>query len=88
MLILELNTEDVSEELESVKQQLIQEKRAKVMILEELLQMYSQKEKLINDYRKLQSQFYAISHSKLGKLTYIYWRFLKRIKRGKKNANT
>ncbi|MGG0655741.1 hypothetical protein [Rummeliibacillus pycnus] len=84
---MELKTEDLSKELESLKESLINEKRSKIVIQEELLRMYNQEENLLNSYQKLQSQFHAISNSKLGKLTYVYWRFLKRIKRGKKNAN-
>jgi len=84
---LVLKTEDLSKELESLKESLIDEKKSKVMIQEELLRMYTEEENLLNSHQKLQSQYHAISNSKLGKLTYVYWRFLKRIKRGKRNAN-
>jgi len=87
VLILELKTEDLSRELESLRRLLLQEKKEKVMIQEELLRMYIQEEHLLSSYQKLHSKHYAISHSKLGRLTYVYWRVLKRIKRGKRNAN-
>lgn len=80
-------TEDLSKKLESLKESLVSEKKAKVMIQEELLRMYIQEEDLLNSHQKLHSKFHAISNSKLGKLTYVYWRFLKRIKRGKRNEN-
>lgn len=76
-----------TEELESIKQKLLFEKREKIQIQEELLEMYIQSESILNAYESLQSKYEAISRSKLGKLTYIYWRLLKRIKRGKRNAN-
>lgn len=78
VLSLELKTD----ELETFKQILLVEKRDKVLIQEELLQMYIQSENLLNAYESLQSKYDAISQSKLGKLTYIYWKLLKRIKRG------
>ena len=82
-----LKTVDLSKELESLIESLVEEKKEKVKIQEELLKMYIQEENLLNSHQKLQSQFYAISNSKLGKLTYVYWRFLKRFKRGKRNEN-
>ncbi|MBK3493772.1 hypothetical protein JFL43_02635 [Viridibacillus sp. YIM B01967] len=85
---MELKTNDTSEELDQLKKQLICEKQSKISVFEELLRMYENEEKLLTSYKQLSSQYYAISHSKLGKLTYAYWKFLKRIKRGNKYENS
>jgi hypothetical protein len=88
VLILDLKTNDTSEELDQLTKRLIYEKQSKISIFEELLRIYESEEKLLTSYKQLSTQHYAISNSKLAKVTYAYWRFLKRIKRGKKNENS
>lgn len=88
--IVELQKEENIEnidKLESLKKRLLYEKQSKVELQEELLGTYLEHENLLRAYQKMQSRYHAISNSKLGKLTYIYWKMSKRIKRGKKNAN-
>ncbi len=85
--MLEVKTEELTNKLEELNELLIHEKKSKVMFQEELLRMYTEHENLLVSYQQLESKYQAISHSKLGKLTYRYWRMLKRVKRGNKNEN-
>ncbi|WP_404329951.1 methyltransferase domain-containing protein [Mesobacillus maritimus] len=71
-------------EVEKMKKQLVEEKRAKIKVLEEVNSMYEKEEKLLKSHRKLIMKYQALSNSKLGKLTIAYWRFVKQFKRGKK----
>ncbi|ETT86189.1 hypothetical protein MKZ08_12485 [Viridibacillus sp. FSL R5-0477] len=85
---MDLKTNDTSEELDQLTKRLIYEKQSKISIFEELLRIYESEEKLLLSYKQLSAQHYAISNAKLAKVTYAYWRLLKRIKRGKKNENS
>ncbi|MGX9134523.1 hypothetical protein ACWV26_09110 [Rummeliibacillus sp. JY-2-4R] len=84
---MEVKTKEISNEIEALNDLLIHEKRSKVMFQEELLRIYIEHENLLVSYQRLESKYQAISHSKLGKLTYRYWKLLKRVKRGNKNEN-
>ncbi len=74
-------------EVSSLQKQLVLEKEEKIKLHEELYAMYEKEEKLLKSHRKLLLRYKALSNSKLGKLTFAYWEFLKRFKRGKKNGN-
>lgn len=74
-------------EINNLKKQLINEKEEKIKVQEELFNMYEKEERLLKSHRKLILKYQALSNSNLGKLTFAYWEFLKRFKRGKRNGN-
>jgi len=81
--ITESSISDDRKRLESATQALIEEKKAKITLQQELIDTYKYEEKLLKSYKKLSKKYEALSHSKLGKLAVKYWKFKKGIFRGK-----
>jgi hypothetical protein len=73
-----------TQEIKKLKKQLIAEKKSKIVVQEELLNMYEREERLLNSHGKLLKKYHALSNSRLGKITLAYWESLKRFKRGGK----
>ena len=69
--------------LESATQALIEEKKAKIVLQQELIDTYKYEERLLVSYKKLSRKYDALSRSKLGKMAVSYWKFKKSLFRGK-----
>lgn len=78
------NNDEIKElyanEINTLRNQLIKEKKEKVTIQEELLFMYEREGKILKSYKNLLRKYNALSNSKLGKLTLAYWKFRSRNK--------
>jgi 2-polyprenyl-6-hydroxyphenyl methylase/3-demethylubiquinone-9 3-methyltransferase len=81
--ITENNLSDDRKRLESATQALIEEKKAKIVLQQELIDTYKYEEKLLKSYKKLSKKYDALSRSKLGKMAVNYWKFKKSLFRGK-----
>ncbi|MGM0876423.1 MAG: methyltransferase domain-containing protein [Bacillota bacterium] len=81
--ITENNLSDDRKRLESATKALIEEKKAKIVLQQELIDTYKYEEKLLKSYKKLSKKYDALSHSKLGKMAVNYWKFKKSLFRGK-----
>ncbi len=81
--ITENSISDDKKRLESATQALIEEKKAKIILQQELIDTYKYEEKLLKSYKKLSKKYDALSRSKLGKMAVNYWKFKKSIFRGK-----
>lgn len=76
------NTED-RKRLESATKALIEEKKAKIILQQELADTYKYEEQLLKDYKKLSKKYQALRKSKLGRLAIKYWKIKKHFFRGK-----
>ncbi|WP_158638569.1 methyltransferase domain-containing protein [Metabacillus litoralis] len=81
--ITENSTLEDRKRLESATNALIEEKKSKVILQQELIDTYKYEEKLIKSYKKLSKKYNALSKSKLGILAVKYWQFKKSLFRGK-----
>ncbi len=81
--IKELKDFSINGKEEEISKSIIQDKVEKVIIKQELFEAFNREESLLQSYKKLLGKYEALSNSKLGGLALYYWRFKKRLRRGK-----
>ncbi|RND01864.1 hypothetical protein EC501_01220 [Lysinibacillus halotolerans] len=65
--------------VESLQKIIIEQKKKEIDLGEKIISMLIKEKKLLNSHKKLVKKYEALRNSKLGKLTYAYWKFKKRI---------
>ncbi|MEC5188059.1 class I SAM-dependent methyltransferase [Geobacillus thermodenitrificans] len=74
---------ELSDRVSYMTRKLISLTTDKIEVEQQLLQAYEKEEKLLKAHRKLMLRYQALSNSKLGRLTLLYWKLIKRFKWGR-----